>query len=359
MCPVSVEPEAPGQSFQWSDEELTRHLLEGVSRTFALTIPELPDGLFQVVANGYLLCRIADTIEDEPGLDQTARRRLHEQFSDAVEGRAGSLEFARALEPRLTESTLESERELIRHVPRVLAITHAFSARQRAALSACVRTMCRGMDRFQPSSTSHGLKDVQELSLYCYYVAGVVGEMLTELFCESSPSIDARRDLLEQKAVSFGLGLQMTNILKDIWEDLERGFCWLPRDLFAAHGFDLDDLEPGLRSAAFEAALADMIAIAHGHLRNALDYVLLIPSTERGIRRFCLWALGMAVLTLRKIDGKRGFRSGNEVKISRRTVKATVFASNVTTRNNRLLKWLFAACSAGLPGPQPTEVVIP
>jgi farnesyl-diphosphate farnesyltransferase len=218
--------------------------------------------------------------------------------------------------------------------------------------------MCRGMDRFQPRE-SRGLEDVRELSEYCYFVAGVVGEMLTELFCDSSPAIEARRKQLEEKTVSFGLGLQMTNILKDIWEDLERGFCWLPRELFAARGFDLDDLDPELSSSSFEQGLGDLIAIAHGHLRNALEYVLLIPSGERGIRRFCLWALGMAVLTLRKIDRKRGFRSGSEVKITRRTVKATVFASNVSTGNDRMLRWLFAACAAGLPGPRRTEVVIP
>jgi len=358
MSTVSLKPEQRDRSSPSGDEELTRHLLEGVSRTFALTIPELPEGLFQVVANGYLLCRIADTIEDEPGLEPHVRRRMHETFADAVEGRAGAREFARELEGRLTAGTLEAERELIRHAPRVLAITHGFNARQRSALSNCVRTMCRGMDRFQPRE-SRGLQDVRELSEYCYYVAGVVGEMLTELFCDSSPEIEARRGELEQKTVSFGLGLQLTNILKDIWEDLERGFCWLPRDLFAAHGFDLDDLDAGVRSHSFEQGLGDLIAIAHGHLRNALDYVLLIPPGERGIRRFCLWALGMAVLTLRKIDRKRGFRSGSEVKITRRTVKATVFASNVNTKNDRMLRLLLAACAAGLPGPRQTEVVIP
>src|SRR5438552_2755950 len=76
-----------------------------------------------------------------------------------------------------------------------------------------------------------GLNDVDEMHEYCYFVAGVVGEMLTELFCAHSPKIDARRAELERLAVSFGQGLQMTNILKDIWDDLERGFCWLPKDV--------------------------------------------------------------------------------------------------------------------------------
>ena len=43
-------------------------MLQCVSRTFALTIPQLPGALRDVVGNAYLLCRIVDTIEDEPTL---------------------------------------------------------------------------------------------------------------------------------------------------------------------------------------------------------------------------------------------------------------------------------------------------
>ncbi len=51
--------------------------------------------------------------------------------------------------------------------------------------------------------------------------------------------------------------------------------------------------------------------MAHAHLRNALSYTLLIPAHETGIRRFCLWAIGLAVLTLRKIAANPGFTSGS------------------------------------------------
>lgn len=45
-------------------------------------------------------------------------------------------------------------------------------------------------------------------------VAGVVGEMLTDLFCDHVTEIDAGRDRLGTRAVNFGLGLQMTDILE-------------------------------------------------------------------------------------------------------------------------------------------------
>jgi farnesyl-diphosphate farnesyltransferase len=190
---------------------------------------------------------------------------------------------------------------------------------------------------------------------YCYYVAGVVGEMLTDLFCAHSPAIDARRADLERLAVSFGQGLQMTNILKDIWDDLERGSCWLPRDVFARAGFDLSEMAPGRRSESFENGLRELLAIAHGHLRDALEYTLAIPKEEKGIRRFCLWALGMAVLTLKKIHRHVDFSSSREVKISRRNVKAVILVSNLLTSRDRLLRWAFACAASGLPAPRRLE----
>ncbi|NIO43335.1 MAG: squalene/phytoene synthase family protein, partial [Burkholderiales bacterium] len=106
-------------------------------------------------------------------------------------------------------------------------------------------------------------------------------------------------------AVSFGQGLQMTNILKDIWEDRTRGACWLPQDVFKQSRFDLKDLSKDQHDRSFGEGLEKLIGIARAHLRNALSYTLLIPGSEKGIRRFCLWALGMAVLTLRKINRNR------------------------------------------------------
>src|SRR5438270_5262330 len=51
-----------------SDAQYQDQVLPHVSRTFALTIPQLPEALRVPVTNAYLLCRIADTIEDEPAL---------------------------------------------------------------------------------------------------------------------------------------------------------------------------------------------------------------------------------------------------------------------------------------------------
>jgi farnesyl-diphosphate farnesyltransferase len=331
-----------------SDDAFQARMLAGVSRTFALTIPQLPPELARVVSNAYLLCRIVDTIEDEPGISPAMKRELCTEFVAALRGAQSAQLFSRELAPLLSGHSSPAEHELIAEAERVVGITRGFTPTQQEALTECVVVMGAGMVKFQEES-AHGLPDLPALDKYCYHVAGVVGEMLTKLFCEYSPEIARHREQMLRLAVAFGQGLQMTNILKDIWEDLERGMCWLPRDVFAHAGFDLEQLAPGCSSAAFAQGMQRLIGIAHAHLKSALQYTLLIPPREAAIRNFCLWSLGMAVLTLRKINRHLDFRNGQEVKISRRSVRATVLSSRLCARNDPALRLLFRAASAGLP----------
>lgn len=332
-----------------TDLDYQKSILPGVSRTFALTIPVLPGELADVVTNAYLLCRLADTIEDDAGLDDSQKTAFHARFVRVVEGLESAEAFAADLAPRLSERTLEEERDLVRNTARVIRMTLGFSAAERSALTRCLRIMCRGMPQFQRNKSAAGLPSLRHLDEYCYYVAGVVGEMLTELFVLHCPELASRREEMLRLAVSFGQGLQMTNILKDIWDDRQTGTCWLPRSVFERHGFDLGTIESANDSPAFAAGLNELIGIAHSHLRDALDYSCHIPKRQAGIRKFCLWAIGMAVLTLRRIHDNPAFTAGAEVKISRRAVKTTVVTTNLLLRSNRALKAAFDRAAAGLP----------
>jgi farnesyl-diphosphate farnesyltransferase len=324
-------------------------ILPHVSRTFALTIPQLPPALRISVTNAYLLCRIADTIEDEPALSPGETHALLERFKAVVAGRGDPALLAIEVDKRLSECTLPAERDLIRNMAYVLKVTASLGGPQRAAIQRCVELMCYGMPRFQSTASLRGLARKTDLDEYCYYVAGVVGDMLTELFCEYSPTIALCRGELERRAVSFAQGLQMTNILKDVWEDRSRGACWLPQELFTAHGIDLARLSRESRDARFDAAMLELIGVAHAHLRNALDYTLFVPGREVGIRRFCLWAIGLAVLTLKKIAKNPGFTAGAQVKITRSAVAMTRLLTDFAVSNDWLLRRMFAAAARGLP----------
>ena len=329
------------------------YILQGVSRTFALTIPQLPLLLSRVVGNAYLLCRIADTIEDDKHLPYGEKRQLSEQFIRIVAGELDAEQFTMNLHSRLSPTATDSERDLIQHTPTVIRITHGFNRRQQTSLQRCIRIMTDGMVKYQKENVATGLKDQQDMDSYCYYVAGVVGELLTELFCDYSSVIDRHYDELMPLAVSFGQGLQMTNILKDIWDDQKRNMCWLPQSVLASYGVELNSVTPLHNGKEFQQALEHLIGVARAHLNNALRYTLLLPRNEVGIRRFCLWALGMAILTLRNINNRRNFLSGGEVKISRRHVKATIISTNLLTKHDNLLRCLFNTISTNLPAAKP------
>lgn len=331
-----------------SDDEFQMALLDGVSRTFALTIPALPGQLCRAIANAYLLCRIVDTIEDEVSLSPEQKKHFCQEFIKVVKTTGNSQAFAAELAPLLSSNTLPAEHVLISVIPRVIRITHGFEKEQIEALSTCVETMAEGMPVFQAENLSDGLPALADMDRYCYYVAGCVGEMLTCLFCHYSPEIARNQNEMMKLAVSFGQGLQMTNILKDIWDDAERGVCWLPQDIFTQCGFDLKNLNTKTNDASFKTGLERLISIAHGHLNDALKYTQLIPSHETGIRNFCLWALGMAVLTLKKIKENLGFTQSAQVKISRNSVKSTIILSKLLGRSNSLLDLLFNFTGHGL-----------
>ena len=334
-----------------SDDAYQDYILEGVSRTFALTIPQLPPALYRCVGNAYLLCRIADTIEDDPDLAADGKSEFSKRFIAVVAGSAPADSFARDLLAALSPSAEAGEHDLIRNLPRVVRVTHGLSPAAQRALRRCVKIMATGMAIFQRRRDARGLADMAELDRYCYHVAGVVGEMLTELYAEAVPAIRSRREEMLSLAVSFGQGLQMTNILKDIWTDLSRGVCWLPYSTLQKHGVALQDMASGPHDARFGDALAELIGIAHGHLRNAFRYTLMIPPQEQGLRRFCLWALGMAILTLRKIDRQRDFRQAGVVKISRTSVRSVIALTAIAGSHDRLLAALFRLATRGLPEP--------
>lgn len=358
MNGTQISLENPKSLSKLSDDEFQALLLEGVSRTFALTIPQLPEKLYSAVANAYLLCRIVDTIEDEVSLSPEQKKYFCSEFINVVKTGVNSESFAVELAPLLSDQTIPAEHTLIYVLPRVIEITHKFDPAQIEALACCVETMAEGMPIYQAMDLRSGLPTLADMDKYCYYVAGCVGEMLAKLFCHYSTEIAQHREQLLTLSVSFGQGLQMTNILKDIWDDAQRGVCWLPQDIFTETGFDLKNLTPETNDTNFRKGLEHLISIAHDHLHNALIYTQLIPAHETGIRNFCLWALGMAILTLRKIKQNLDFHKSSQVKISRNSVKATILATKVAGRSNSMLSLFFSLAGRKLKTPDWTYTTL-
>jgi farnesyl-diphosphate farnesyltransferase len=240
------------------DGELLQDLLVKTSRTFALAIPLLPDPTLREVTIAYLLFRIADTFEDASVLwEKPEQIEALQDFADLL--RVPSVERSRELS-RVWQHKPCSEHagylELLDRTPDVIAAFLALSsAAQRAVAHHTIRTaegMASVVERTGPDGVLR-LDNIPELQEYCYIVAGIVGEMLTDLFLLERPHLDPIADYLRQRSVAFGEGLQLVNILKDSADDSVEGRNYLPYDIERQEVFGLarQDLE-----AATEYTLA-------------------------------------------------------------------------------------------------------
>ncbi len=324
------------------DDAYCQAILPEVSRTFALSIEALPDGLSGAVRTSYLLCRIVDTVEDDPALRPAAREALFDAFDaqladDGADPAALERAFA-ALGPQGTPDA-----RLCARAGAVLRTFRRLPEPSRQAIRPHVLTMSRGMRSYARRGDGRlrpWIRSAEDLERYCYYVAGTVGELLTALFEAAVPGLDpARRQALRGRAVSFGLGLQLVNVLKDVAADHEEGRCFLPADLAAARGLELARLlEPESRAAGLEL-LGELSRRARAHLAAARDYTLLWPLPGgRDVRLFCALPLALALATLEAIErGPDTLLRGREPRIPRPRTLALVEAARAAVESDAAL----------------------
>lgn len=304
------------------------HLLK-VSRTFALTIPMLPSPIDDYISNAYLLCRIADTVEDDPKADVLKKIEWLCAFSKLALNKFDD----ESLCVRLRDEALslchdgakDSEYELLEQMVQAVLRCKSFDSRTLSVISRGVAIMSEGMAKSLKGVKVSSLDDVDA---YCYYVAGVVGEFLAALFSLHCHEADANR--LMDLSVSFGEGLQLTNILKDRFTDAQRGVSFLPKTSSKEED---------------TAQFYEYQAITQGHLEDALDFILTLPASEKGIRQFCLLNICMAAATLRLMA--RTQMSGSALlKISRNKVKILYVLTRICSGSDFCSKLLFKFCSS-------------
>jgi farnesyl-diphosphate farnesyltransferase len=217
-------------------------LLEKTSRTFALSIPVLPEPTRREVMIAYLLFRIADTFEDAAHWPPDDRIAALADFNALL--RSYSREKAQAQSRdwvRREVARHAGYQELMAEVPFVLDAFFSLAPGAVEPIRAHVTRSADGMASIV-SRTRDGrltLHSTPELKDYCYIVAGIVGEMLTELFLLDRPAIASLAPFLRERAATFGEALQLVNILKDSAVDAEEGRRYLPAEVPKSEVFSL------------------------------------------------------------------------------------------------------------------------
>jgi farnesyl-diphosphate farnesyltransferase len=241
-------------------------LLISTSRTFALAIPHLPEPTCREVTIAYLLFRIADTFEDATAWTQA-------QQAAALDGFCRVLDPDSTLDPEalaaewLAHPPLENEDylELLRETPAVLSALRGLRPGAQRVIRHHVRRTAEGMSDIASREQGIQLQSIEELTEYCYIVAGIVGEMLTELFLLGRDQLAEARPYLHDRARCFGEGLQLTNILKDSAGDAVEGRRFVPTDedrpqIFALAREDLRRAEEYVRALEEHGAEPGILA---------------------------------------------------------------------------------------------------
>jgi farnesyl-diphosphate farnesyltransferase len=121
------------------NDDLENWLLQEVSRAFALTIPHLPAQLAKPVTNAYLVCRIADTIEDSSDISIEQTQRLFRELIGVLNGNGSAHRLAKGLHRMLSANTSPAERELVLNTPIVLQTFTSLNDCQQTEIRRCIQ----------------------------------------------------------------------------------------------------------------------------------------------------------------------------------------------------------------------------
>lgn len=254
-------------------------MLKETSRTFYIPITFLQKELKYSVAAAYLVFRAIDEIEDHEQLDNDVKYMILMQLSELFKRPFDNEEYVKILgqtKERMPEVTLRLE-EWLQACPKD-ALPIVMNAASEMAF---------GMAKW--AKVNWEIRTDEDLDDYTYYVAGLVGVMLSDLW-EHYGEEKADREL----AIGYGRGLQAVNILRNEQEDLdERGVSFVP------DGW----------------TRADLFAYADKNLAKADEYMKSLK--KKSILLFCRLPLALAHKTL------KAMKEGRE-KITRAEVEQTV-----------------------------------
>jgi len=315
-----------------------REIFPDVSRTFALSIRLIPGELGAAVRYAYLICRIADTIEDEPQLPAVEKASLLDLLTACFDDATAATQLASRA------ATLEGDARhlrLVRNTDLVFTAFRDLPESTRQPVRRWVGEMIAGMRKFvlaYPNGIR--IQTLDEYKEYCYYVAGTVGFLLTDLWHEYVPSIGpARYRVLRDHCQAFAEALQNVNILKDVARDAEHeNAIYIPEELLRDHGSAQTTILALDRAQQNQAALAPLMELAWRDLDEATAYLLAIPRRAFAIRIACALPLLFAYATLRDLAKRPGALARREVvKISRAEVKSLTVLSMLGAVSNRAM----------------------
>ncbi len=268
-------------------------MLRGVSRTFALSIEQLPQILRDSITVSYLLLRVSDCLEDHETMVPKQKADLLRLWAHAL---GGDVPIENLTSNIADLDGSDPEIYVAQQAQVIIEQLYNLPPEIQESIVERVNRTSLGMARWQ----DHGpfVENEEEMDDYMHQVAGRVGYLLTDIFAWHSPIIRERKEQLMPLAREYGLALQTVNIIRGMRKDYERGWVYVPRTFYEQVGLTRDTLfTPENLDKAMQ--VVDMLANkAENHLWHGMTYITAFPRHQHRIRLACMWPLFFAVRTL-------------------------------------------------------------
>jgi farnesyl-diphosphate farnesyltransferase len=306
-------------------------LLKEVSRSFYLTLRVLPASIRSQISLAYLLARTSDTIADTKLLPMEERLSVLGAFRDAVLGKELAVpNFKIAAQ----HQSAPSERVLLENCTKILSLLQGLATEDLKLVRQVVDKIVSGQEldllRFGNASSGNivSLRTDEEFEDYTYRVAGCVGEFWTRI-CRAHvfPAAKLDENYLLERAVRFGKGLQMVNILRDLPADLRDGRCYLPvQSLNSAKLSPLDLLKPS-NERQLRPVYDGYLTRAQNHLLAGWAYTTALPIRSVRVRLACSWPILIGLKTIKLLRIGNVLDPEKRIKISRAEIKKSMWRS--------------------------------
>jgi len=302
-------------------------ILEGTSRSFYLSLKELPREIRKQVSLLYMLARTSDTITDSEGGEPEDLLQALESYNEFTQGNS---EEAPDLEELSEFQSNISEGLLLKNVGKVASNISQFSESDQKSIRNCLGIIIGGqiLDLKRFSSGVNGIPSIEdndELDDYAYRVAGSVGEFWTQMSLDHLFKIKEENEAeIFENGVRFGKALQMINILRDIPADLELGRCYIPRRSLDEHGMSPSDLLDSSKMESFRPLYNEYLDLTDQHLDSAIQYIEMLPHSQFRLRGSCMLPVIIGKKTVSLLRGRNVLDPEKKVKISRSEVKEVV-----------------------------------
>ena len=325
----------PGEAdLAWCHEAV-----QGVSRTFALTVDVLEEPMASQICVGYLLCRVADTVEDAGHIPPEAQSDVLRTYRRAIDPDedADIVEFRAAVDEWLPAER-DDDWTVVAEAPTIAATFEELDPEAQAAIVPPVLEMVDGMAMFvDRHATEGGLRigDRDELEQYCYYAAGTVGNLITNLLTRGDLT-EERATRLRETAEEFGLLLQLVNVSKDVYDDYtEENNVYLPAEWLADEGVEQERVVDPENRESSARVVGRTAEYARSFLDDAQAYLETMPLSNGNTMEAWTVPYLLAVGTLRELSSRpEDALTETGVKISRKEVFAVMSVAGEAGRDS-------------------------